>query len=85
MKAEWADGKVLKPDLMDSRELFTTPQQLDRANYSADGARVTFSHKFTYDTPGTYFPTVKVWSQRHGTTDPYTMIDNLDRVRIVVK
>lgn len=38
-----------------------------------------------YDTPGTHFAVVRVWSQRDGTDDPFTQVPNLSRARIVVE
>lgn len=85
VKAVWADGKILKPDLMDVAELFTIEQDMCAAQRSESGSQIKFTQQFIYDSPGVYFPTVKVSSQREGKADVYTLIDNLDRVRIVVK
>lgn len=86
VQADWADGKLLKPDYMPAKELFTTQTDLRRATYSADGSTMEFDQTFTYDQPGTYFPTVRIMSQRNGDLkDKYTLIENLDRVRVVVK
>lgn len=50
------------------------------------GSRVTVKTTHTFSKPGTYFPTLRVAAQRQGdTTTPYTRIQNLDRVRVVVK
>ncbi len=38
----------------------------------------------SYDKPGTYFATVRIASQRSGSSDPFTQVLNLDRVRIIV-
>ena len=39
-----------------------------------------------FDTPGTYFPALRGVSQRHGDRDtPYARVQNLGRVRVVVK
>lgn len=59
-------------------------------NYKSevDGTKSTLSLKetYTYKKPGTYFVTLRVASQREGGTEtPFTLIRNLDRVRIVVK
>lgn len=44
----------------------------------------TAKHKFRKK--GVYFPIVKVMSQRNGDdSTPYTLIQNLDRVRVIVK
>jgi hypothetical protein len=40
----------------------------------------------TFSKPGTYFPVIRVTSQRDGDPDtPYARIQNLDRVRVIVK
>jgi hypothetical protein len=45
---------------------------------------LTTAHSFAE--PGTYFPTLRVASQRTGDTDtPFTRVQNLGRVRVVVK
>ena len=41
---------------------------------------------YTFKKAGTYFPTVRVASQREGNLNtPFTRIQNLDRVRIIVE
>lgn len=55
---------------------------------SADktGSRVTLKTTHTFAKPGTYFPTLRIASQRQGDTEtPFARIQNLDRVRVVVK
>ncbi|MBA4302069.1 MAG: hypothetical protein C0433_18495 [Cyclobacterium sp.] len=48
--------------------------------------KVTVEVTYTFSKPGTYFPTLRVASQRDGNAKtPYTRIQNLDRVRVVVK
>jgi hypothetical protein len=50
------------------------------------GSTVTVKTTYTFTKPGTYFPTLRVASQRQGDAKtPYTRIQNLDRVRVVVK
>ena len=50
------------------------------------GTRVTIKTTYTFSKPGTYFPSLRVASQRLGDNKtPYTRIQNLDRVRVVVK
>ena len=42
--------------------------------------------KHSFDHPGTYFVSVRITSQRNGnTSDPFTQIQNLDRVRIIAE
>ncbi len=49
-------------------------------------ARVEFTVEHTFNEPGSFFPVLKVASQRNGDTEtPYTRIQNLDRVRVVVE
>jgi hypothetical protein len=51
-----------------------------------NGYRVTLKTTYTFSRPGTYFPTLRVAAQRQGDQKtPYTRIQNLDRVRVVVK
>ncbi|WP_229208250.1 hypothetical protein [Dyadobacter psychrophilus] len=50
------------------------------------GSKVTIRTTHQFSKPGTYFPTLRVASQRHGNAKtPFTRIQNLDRVRVVVK
>jgi hypothetical protein len=40
---------------------------------------------FTYNKPGTYFPAIRVTSQREGDPNtPFAKVQNLGRVRVVV-
>jgi len=49
------------------------------------GLRVTIKTTYTFTKPGTYFPTLRVASQRQGDAKTlFTRIQNLDRVRVVV-
>jgi len=50
------------------------------------GSRVRLKTSYTFTKPGTYFPTLRVASQRQGDAKTiFTRIQNLDRVRVVVK
>lgn len=50
----------------------------------ASVAKITTT--YTFKKPGTYFPTLRVASQREGNAKtPFALIQNLDRVRVVVK
>lgn len=50
------------------------------------GSRVTVKTTYTFTKPSTYFPTLRVAAQRQGNAKtPYTLIQNLDRVRVVVE
>jgi hypothetical protein len=70
--AEWDfDGKGLFPVRAEVRR-------------GAKTVTVTVSHSF--DRPGTYFPALRGSSQREGSVlTPYARLQNLDRVRVVVK
>ena len=80
-------GKVVRADwCIDGSKEFTQPVDMSKAKYSADGERVEFDQTVNYDKTGTYFPTVKVYSERKGDSQtPYTCIANLGKVRVVVK
>jgi hypothetical protein len=50
------------------------------------GSRVTVTTTYIFSKPGTYFPTLRVASQRNGDSKTsFTRIENLDRVRVVVE
>jgi hypothetical protein len=80
-------GKVVKADwCLDDTKQFILPVDLSAAKYSADGGHVEFDTTVSYDRAGTYFPTVKVCSERKGDANTtYTRIANLGKVRVVVK
>lgn len=80
-------GKVVRADwCLDDSKQFTQPADLTQARYSADGEHVEFEQTVSYDKAGTYFPTVKIYSERKGNVQtPYTCIANLGKVRVVVK
>jgi hypothetical protein len=53
---------------------------------AAPGASVTVRTTYTYSKPGTYFPVLRATSQRDGDSrTPYARVQNLGRVRVVVK
>ena len=53
---------------------------------SKSEGQVTLTTTYTFSKSGTYFPTLRVASQRQGDVQtPFTRIQNLDRVRVVVK
>jgi len=86
VEAVWTFNKDGKPDMLPANKVFTHNTDLSKAKYSTDGGHVEFSETVSYDQPGTYFPAVRISSQRTGNQrDHYTRIENLDRVRIVVK
>jgi len=48
--------------------------------------RVVNEQRRSFAEPGTYFPTVRVVARRDGSTDsPYARVQNLGRVRVVVR
>lgn len=70
--AEWDfDGSGTYPSATDAQELGNPSEKL------------TMAHRF--DKPGTYFPALRVTSQRDGDAmTPFARVQNLDRVRVVV-
>lgn len=80
-------GRVIKAEwCLDGSKEYTIEQDLSQAIYSADGSRVEFDTAVRYDTSGTYFPTVLVYSERDGNAENiYANVRNLDKVRVVVK
>lgn len=59
---------------------------LKEARVSNNGSRMEFTTTFTFTSKGTYFPVLRVASQRVGNPDtPFARIQNLDRVRVVVE
>ncbi|WP_277638424.1 hypothetical protein [Bacteroides graminisolvens] len=79
-------GKVVKAEwCLDNSKQFTRSVDMSKVTYSADDGRVEFDTVVSYDKPGTYFPTIKVYSERNGDSNAiYTPIANLTKVRIVV-
>ena len=52
----------------------------------AKGSQVTLKTTYKFSKPGTYFPVLRVASQREGDAKtPFTRIKNLERVRVVVR
>ena len=59
---------------------------LDMSTVSYNGSRAEFDIETSYDAPGTYFVSIKTISERNGNTNAiHNRIENIDRVRIVVK
>jgi hypothetical protein len=55
------------------------------ANFKGD-SRTQLWATYTFSEPGTYFPVLRATSQREGDPNtPWARIENLDRVRVVVK
>lgn len=56
------------------------------ATFTADKSTLVVRSNHKFNTPGTYFPSIRVGSQREGdTTDKFSVIQNVDRVRVVIK
>lgn len=61
----------------------TYPLRTEDSQLGKSAAKLTVAHGF--DKPGTYFPALRVASQRDvDPRTPYTRVQNLDRVRVVV-
>lgn len=78
-------GKVIAAD-WDFEGAGTFPVVGKFTSTDKTGSRVTLKTTHAFAKPGTYFPTLRVASQRQGDTEtPFARIQNLDRVRVVVK
>lgn len=65
---------------------FPVNEKISKSNTSADGSKVSIKTTYTFSKPGTYFPAIRAVSQRDGDAKtPFPRIQNLDRVRVVVK
>ncbi len=80
-------GKLVKAEwCLDDSKQFTQSIDMSKVTFNTDGSKAEFDTTISYDKVGTYFPTVRVYSQRTGnSSDKYTYIPNLARVRVVVK
>lgn len=86
VEEKWTFNKDGKPDFIHPDKLFTYTSNLKKARFSHDGCRIEFDTQVTYDKAGTYFPAVRVVSERNPKKgSKYTRIENIDRVRIVVE
>jgi hypothetical protein len=55
-------------------------------NINEDGTVATIKTEYSFSQPGTYFPVVRVKSNRYGdVSDIFTQVKNLSRVKVVVK
>lgn len=62
------------------------PLSMDLSKIKPDGDRVTLTTRTRFDQTGTYFPVLRVASQREGNAQtPFTRVQNLGRVRVVVE
>lgn len=79
-------GKVVKAEWSLDGKTFTLPVDLAKATYSANGSKVEFDTTVSYDSSGTHYPTVRIFSERNGDVNAsFTSISNLGKVRIVVQ
>ena len=70
---------------MDGSGIFSKEVDLSSGVFSKDGEHLEFDTEVSFSEAGTYFPTVKVFSERHGDAQtPYTCIPNLGKMRVVV-
>jgi hypothetical protein len=76
-------GKVVAADWhFEGAGTFPIPAQLPKSPAS----HVTLKTTYTFTKPGTYFPTLRVVGQHRGNVKtPYARIENLARVRVVVR
>ncbi len=74
-------GKIVKVEWdFEGTGSFTVTSALTRI-----GPRVRLHETYTFTNPGTYFPVVRVTSQRYGnTTTPYGLVQNLASIRVIV-
>lgn len=62
------------------------PVKSELPNIHQDDTVATIEAKYTFNQPGTYFPVLRVKSIRHGdSSDIFTQVKNLCRVKVVVK
>lgn len=62
------------------------PLSVDVNVIEQGGHAVTLTTRHHFDRPGTYFPVLRVSSQREGNAEtPFTRVENLGRVRVVVE
>ena len=58
----------------------------DPENMTIEGNHITFRKSVSYDSPGTFFPSIRVSSERNGDPDSiFTLIKNLGKCRVVVE
>lgn len=65
---------------------FKNEIDLSTAKISEDGSMVEFSTSHSFDISGTYFPTIRIATQREGEKQsPFAKIYNLSRVKVVIE
>ena len=79
-------GRIVKAEwCADESGNYSIPVDLSQAAWSDDGEHVEFTTTLRFDQAGTFFPTCRVYAERHG--DPnavLTATHNLAKVRVVV-
>jgi hypothetical protein len=78
-------GKVVAAE-WDLEGAGTFPISQKAISFDKKSGHFSLKTTYTFSKSGTYFPTLRIASQREGNSKtPYTRIQNLDRVRVVVK
>ena len=78
-------GKIVAAE-WDFEEAGTFPMEGKFISTNKTGSHVTLKTTYTFSKVGTYFTTLRVISQREGDAKtPYARIQNLERVRVVIK
>ena len=80
-------GKIINAAFdFDGSGTFKNQVDLNKAGISKNGSMVEITLEQRFDKPGIYFPALRAISQREGNSEtPYTRIQNIERVRVVVK
>lgn len=64
---------------------FKNRVDLSKAKFSADGNQIEFSISHSFEKAGTYFPSLRIATQREGDAQTsFATIQNIDRVRVTV-
>lgn len=78
-------GKVVSAE-WDFEGEATFPINAEFSEVNEDGSQIVIKTTYAFSKPGTYFPVLRVASNREGnSSDIYTQVTNLCRVRVVVK
>jgi hypothetical protein len=65
---------------------FKNQVDLSNAKISENGTQVEFSISHQFEQAGTFFPSLRIATQREGdTATPFARIPNIDRVKVIVK
>jgi hypothetical protein len=77
-------GKIIRAE-WDLEGRGDYPVKGEIRHIDASGSKANITMTYTFSKPGTYFPALRVASQRQPDATPYAQVLNLDRVRVVVK